>query len=167
MSSSKREDRTEKVIDKAFDETKESTKRVLQEVSRELPEVTATFHDYQQQNIKAIRQMTNDFLESQKQLAKSMQLTASPLVDNAFTMMFFPWAHPQIVADAYVRSVTDFADACVSSAKLSSDMMQVGLESTRNSIEMLRNNNRAVSEYVSKTAQGIADVVIDRRQASR
>lgn len=162
--SSKREDRTEKIIDKTIDETKESTKKVLQEVRRELPEVTATFHDYQQQNLKAISQITNDFLESQKELTKSMQSAAGPLLNNVFTLTFYPWAHPQLAADAYIRSISDFADACVSSARLSSEFMQLGLESTRNSIEMARNNTRALSTYVIQTAQSMEEAAATERR---
>src|SRR5688572_33293768 len=98
MSTARRDAKSEeRAIDRAIDETKDSTKRVLQDVKRELPEVTATFHDYQEQNIKAIRDMTETFLESQKEVAKAMLSASGPLTNNAFTLMFFPWLHPQIV----------------------------------------------------------------------
>ena len=65
--------REEKAIDRTIEETKDTTKKALQEVKRELPEYTAAFHDYQEQNINAIKDMTNTFLESQKEVAKSLQ----------------------------------------------------------------------------------------------
>ena len=153
MSTSKRDEQTEQVIDKTIDETKESTKKILREVGRSLPEVTATFYDYQEQNLQTIRDMTKDFLESQKELTKSMKLAAWPGTNNVYTLMFYPWVHPEIVADTYVKSVSNFADTCVSAARLSSQLMQLGFESTRNSMEMARNNARHISTYVIQSAQ--------------
>src|SRR5688572_14716088 len=109
MSTTKREDRVqERAIDKSIDETKDSAKKVLQEVRRELPEVTSTFHDYQEQNISAIREMTNTFLESQKEVAKSMQYAMRPYAANPYLWMFWPWMHPQIITENYVKAVTNF-----------------------------------------------------------
>src|SRR5688572_13398756 len=143
MSTTKRDDRAqERAIDKTIDETKESARKVLSEVKRELPEVTSAFHDYQEQNINDIRDMTKRFLESQKEIAKSMQAAAGPYTNNILTLMFFPWLHPQLMADAYVRSVSNVADATVAAARLSSDMMQVGLQTARSSIEAARNQSR-------------------------
>jgi hypothetical protein len=154
MSNTKRE---EKAIDRAIDESKESAKKVLQDVKRELPEVTATFHDYQEQNIKAIREMTTSYLEAQKDVAKVVQSSVGPLNNNAFTMMFYPWMHPQILADMYVKSVSNFADVSVSAARLSSEMMQVGMESVRSSIDATRNNTKIVSGYMSEVARNMED----------
>ena len=154
MSNTKRE---EKAIDRAIDESKESAKKVLQDVKRELPEVTATFHDYQEQNIKAIREMTTSYLEAQKDVAKAVQSSAGPLNNNAFAMMFYPWMHPQILADIYVQSVSNFADVSVSAARLSSEMMQVGMESVRSSIDVTRNNTKVVSGYMSEVARSMED----------
>ena len=154
--STKREEKTmERAIDRTIEETKDSTKRVLQDVKRELPEVTATFHDYQEQNIKAIREMTETYLESQKEVAKAMKSTAGSFNNNMFAMMFYPWLHPQILADAYVRSVSNIADASVSAARLSSDMMQVGMESVKSSIDMARNNTKVVSAYMVESARNM------------
>ncbi|MFY3740836.1 MAG: hypothetical protein HMLIMOIP_001281 [Candidatus Nitrosomirales archaeon] len=148
MSTTKREDKVqERAIDKSIDETKDSAKKVLQEVRRELPEVTSTFHDYQEQNISAIREMTDTFLESQKEVAKSMQYAMRPYAANPYLWMFWPWMHPQIVTENYVRAVTNFTDSSVAAARTSSDMVQIAMESARSSINTARENTKALSQY--------------------
>ena len=153
MSSSKRDERAqERAIDKSIDETKESARKVLTGVRRELPEITSTFHDYQEQNIAAVREMTNTFLESQKEVAKSMQSTLySP---NPYVWLFWPWMHPQILTDNYVRAVTNFTDTSVAAARTSSDMAQIAMESVRTSIDAARENTRAISKYFVESARG-------------
>lgn len=162
MSTSKRDEKQqERAIDKAIDETKDSAKKVLQEVSRDLPEVTATFHDYQEHNIKQIKDMTNTYLESQKEVAKSLQSAAAstPIAGNVFMAMFFPWMHPQVFAENYVKAVTNFTDAAVSAARLSTDLLQVGMDSTRSSIDHAHANTEALSQYYIEAARTIEESV--------
>lgn len=151
-SSAKRE---EKAIDKAIEETKDTAKKTLQEATRELPEYTAAFHDYQEQNINAIKDMTNTFLESQKEVAKSLQAASRPYAGNFATIMFWPWGNPQTFTEAYVRAVSNFADSSVAAARLSNDMMLVAMESTRSAIEMARSNTRSLSGFYVESAHAI------------
>lgn len=154
MSNQRREEKEqEKAIDRTIDQTRESTKKVLQEVKRELPEVTSTFHDYQEQNINAIRDMTTIFLESQKEVAKSMQSALRPYSGNAISWILWPWMHPQIATENYVKGITNFADSSVAAARMSSDLMQIQMDSVRTSIEMAHNNTRALSRYFVDVAR--------------
>ena len=155
MSTSRRdrEDGThERAIDKTIDETKDSARKVLSEVKRELPEVTSTFHDYQEQNINSVREMTNTYLESQKEVAKSMASAMRPFAANPLMWVLWPWAHPQILTENYVRAVTALTETSVSAAKSTSDLAQVIMESGRTSINYARENARAISKYYIDTA---------------
>ena len=147
MSSTTREDRAqERAIDKSIDETKDTARRVLREVKRELPEITATFHDYQEKNISNIREMTNTFLESQKEVAKSIQYMMRPYTSNPM-LFIWPWMHPQVIVDNYIRAVNNFADVAVSGARMSNDLVQAAMESTRSSIATTKENTTALSAY--------------------
>ena len=160
MSTSRRdrEDTTqERAIEKSIDETKDSARKVLSEVKRELPEVTSTFHDYQEQNINSIREMTNTYLESQKEVAKSMAQAMRPFSANPFIWTLWPWAHPQILTENYVRAVTALTETSVSAAKSTSEMAQVMIESGRSSINFARENTRALSKYYVDTAHSFGD----------
>jgi hypothetical protein len=147
--------REERAIDKAIEETKDTAKKALQEVKRELPEYTAAFHDYQEQNINAVKDMTNTFLESQKEVVKSLQAAYRPYAGSPAGMMFWPWNNPQGFTEAYVRAVSNFADSSVAAARLSNDMMLAAMESARSSIEMARNNTRSLSGFYIESAHAI------------
>jgi hypothetical protein len=156
MSTTRRE---EKLIDRTIEETKDSTKKMLQTAKRELPEVTATFHDYQEQNINAIRDMTTTFLESQKEVAKAAQNGYGPLTNNVFTLMFFPWLHPQVMTETYIKAVSNLADSSVAAARLATDLMQVVMDSNRESISLAQNNTKALSRYMVESARAIEEEV--------
>jgi len=145
--------REEKVIDKSIDETKESARKVLTEVKRELPEVTSTFHDYQEQNINAVREMTNTFLESQKEAAKAMQSAFRPYYTNTYLLMFWPWTHPEVMTRNYLQAVSSITESSIATARTSSDITQIAMESMRTSIDAAKENTKAVSRYILESAR--------------
>ena len=157
MSSSKKEEKAqERAIDKTIDESKENVRKVLSEVKRELPEVTSTFHDYQEENINSIREMTNTFLESQKEVAKSMRSAASPYGTSPFMFMYWPLAS-QLATDNYVRAVANIADSSVAAATATNDMAQIAMEAVRNSINVAKENTKALSRYYVEYARSIEE----------
>ena len=101
--------------------------------------------------------MTNTFLESQKEVAKSMQTAMRPYGANPYMWMFWPWMHPQIVTENYVKAVTNFTDTSVSAARAASDMVQVAMESARISIDFARQNTKALSRYYMETARSFEE----------
>lgn len=168
MSSIKRENRPqERAIDESIDVTKESANKILQEAKRDLPEITSTFHDYQEQNIRAIREMTNTFLESQKEVAKSMQYAMKPQGANPYIWMLAPWMHPEILTDNYVKGVTSFTESSLAAAKTSSDLVQIAMESERSLIDIARNNTKIISRYFVESAKGFEDASSGSNEKSR
>lgn len=166
MSNSRREEKQqERAIDKSIEETKDNVKKVFQQVGRELPEVTSTFHDYHEQNIRQIRDMTNTYLDSQKEVAKSLvsAATSTPLTNNVFTLIFAPWMHPQLMADNYVKAANNLAETAVSAARLSTDLIQVAMDQGKSSIEYAYANTKAVSQYMTDNARSFSESTSDRR----
>lgn len=158
MSNTKREERAqERAIDKSIDETKDSANKIFNEARRELPEVTSTFHDYHEQNITSIREMTNSFLESQKEVAKSIQSAMRPYAGNPYLWTFWPWMHPQIVSENYVKAVSNFTESSIAAAKASSALVQIMRESERSSIELAKENTKALSRYFVESARNFEE----------
>lgn len=165
MSSTKEErkvqGREEKAIDRAIEETKDNAGRIIKEVGRDVPENTATFHDYQEQHLRAVRDMTNDFLDSQKDAAKSLQAAYRPMANNAFTtMMFWPVAamNPQMWAENYVRAVTNLADVTVAAVRLQNDLTVQAIESTRVLTETARKNTKELGQIGVESARIVEQI---------
>jgi hypothetical protein len=166
MSSTTKEDRKvqareERAIDRAIEQTKDNAGRIIKEVGRDVPENTATFHDYQEQHLRAVRDMTNDFLDSQKDVAKSLQAAYRPIANNAFTtMMFWPVAamNPQTWADNYVKAVTNFADVTVAAVRLQNDLTVQAIESNRIFTESARKNTKELGQLGVENARIIEQI---------
>jgi hypothetical protein len=160
MSSTKEERkaqaREERAIDRAIEETKDNASKVIREVRREVPENTATFHDYQEQQLRAVRDMTNEYLDSQKEIAKSLQAAYRPMANNGFVaMMAWPFAamNPQMWTENYVRAATNMADLTVAAVRLENDLTAVALDSTRVYSETARKNTRELGQLGIENAR--------------
>jgi hypothetical protein len=69
--------------------------------------------------------------------------------------MFWPWMHPQIITENYVRMVTNLTDSSVAAARMSSDMVLIAMESARSSVDIARENTKAVSQYFVESARSV------------
>jgi hypothetical protein len=162
-SQTKREDKEKEIaIDRTIEVTKDNTNKVLNEARKELPQITAEFHDYQEQNIKAVKEMTSTFLESQKDVATSIQsATARGQQLNttiAMNWMLWPysyWANPQQAVEAYSKAASNFADTTIAATRLSNELAVASMEATRAWIQRELNDTKAISRYMMETAHEI------------
>lgn len=158
-----------RAIDRTIEETKDSAKKVIQEVKRELPEATAMFHDFQEQNINSIRDMTNSYLESQKQVAKSLQSAFQPFSNNTFmNMVYWPFyaMHPQTWSETYVRAASNAADTAIAVARASNDLMLAAMESTRSNIGHAQRNTEQLSKLAVENARTVEQLSRDFTSAT-
>lgn len=159
----KREDKEqEKAIDRTIEETKGNTNKVLNEARREIPQITAEFHDYQEQNIRAVKEMTSTFLESQREVASSIQSATSrgqqPITTIATNWMLWPysyWASPKQAIEAYSRAASNFSDVTIAATRLSNELSIASMESTRALIQRQLNDTKAISRYMMEIAHEI------------
>ena len=145
-----------RAIDRAVEETKDNTRKVIQEVKRDLPESTATFHDFQEQNINDAREMTNTFLDSQKEVAKSMHAAFRPYTSNPFFgLMFWPYQalNPQTWAENYLKAANAIADTTAAGVKTQNDLMIEAFACTRSFMSYARENTKVMAKFNSENAK--------------
>src|ERR1041384_3926494 len=63
----------EQAINKALDETKNNIRRATDESRKDIPHYTQVVNDYQEQTIKAGREIVDNYVESQRQIINSVQ----------------------------------------------------------------------------------------------
>jgi hypothetical protein len=100
--------------------------------------------------------MTNEYLDSQKEVAKSLQAAYRPIANNGFTaMMTWPFAvlNPQMWTENYVRAATNMADLTVAAFRLENDLTSVAMDSTRVFTETARKNTRELGQLGVENAR--------------
>lgn len=156
-SSTKREERAQdRALEKTIDETKSSTNKVIQEAKRELPEYTTAFHDYQEQNIDTIKEMTSVFLDSQKHIARSLR-SSSGRQQAPYMPFWNLWGfygpNQSDTIEAYATFVNNFAENSIAATRLSNEMVISSMEATRGMLQHAKKNSKAISKYMMDSAE--------------
>ena len=94
-------------VNKALDETRDNIKKTTNEARKEIPRYTQIVNDYQENTIQAIREITDNFVDSQKEI-----------IVNSFRLWSDWITSPRQVAENYGKIVSSFADNAVSASRV-------------------------------------------------
>ncbi|MDW0330885.1 MAG: hypothetical protein QN651_08825, partial [Nitrososphaeraceae archaeon] len=104
---SNKEERNRERFNLALDETKSTVKKTTDEAVKEIPRYTKAVNEYQQETIQATKDIADNFLESQKEVIRSMRTLWVPYNENVQNSYASYWVSPQSFTDNYARAVSN------------------------------------------------------------
>ena len=147
---------------RSIDMTKDNIRRSI-EVRRETPRYSQTVTDFQNETADASVEITDNFLESQKEVINSMQSAWAPMAERIgqvahywTTTGMMPLFSPREMANIYARTIGAMAEAYVASTRMATNMMFAGLDATRATTNYARQNAKEASRITSNTAKTFA-----------
>jgi hypothetical protein len=135
----------QQVINRALDETKNNIRRATDESRKDIPHYTQVVNDYQEQTIKAGREIVDNYVESQRQIINSVQSAWVPVVENTYGVFWNYWTSPRSITELYARAVSSFADNTIAATRLANNTLFVGMEAFKTSIQTARDNPKEIS----------------------
>src|ERR1051325_3639911 len=151
----------QQVINRALDETKNNIRRATDESRKDIPRYTKVVNDYQEQTIKAGREIVDNYVESQRQIINSVQSAWVPLVENAYGVFWNYWVSPRSITEHYSRAVSSFADNAIAATRLANNALFGGMEAFKTSIQTARDNSREISRIGVNNSKTFAQVSRD------
>ena len=140
----------EKVIYKVLDDTKDNIRKTLSEARKEIPRYTQTVNDSQEQTIEAIRDITDDYIESQKEIISLFQSAWAPLMEKTF---YNYWISPKNMTEVYASLLNGFTDNTIAVIGLTNNMISVNTDTIKTSIQHTRKNLKELSRIAVNTAK--------------
>lgn len=140
----------EKVIHKVLDDTKENIRKTLSEARKEIPRYTQTVNDSQEQTIEAIRDITDDYIESQKEIISLLQSAWAPFMEKTF---YNYWISPKNMTEIYASLLNGFTDNTIAVIGLTNNMISVNTDTIKTSIQHTRKNLKELSRIGVTTAK--------------
>ena len=129
-------------VNKVLDETIDNIKKTTNEARKEIPHYTQIVNDYQENTIQAIREITDNFVESQKDiLANSLQLWSDWTVA------------PRQIAENYGKMVTSFADNAVAATRVINNTIFANIDSVNTSVKHTKENIKELSKIGANTVK--------------
>jgi hypothetical protein len=148
---------------RSIDETKNNIHRSIEESRRELPRLSQTVTDFQNETTDASKEIADNFLESQKEIINSMQSVWAPMAERIgqaanywTTAGMTSFFSPQEMTNVYARTIGAVAEAYAASTRMATNMMFAGLEATRATTNYARQNAKEASRITSNTARAFA-----------
>src|SRR6476620_267315 len=114
-------------VNRALDQTKDNINRSIEESRNQIPQFNNIVNSYQEQTLQAVREISENYIESQKTIIRSIQSAWGPYQQNINTSIN-TWNSPEAVANAYSRFVSNIADNAVTCLRTTNNLVFASLD---------------------------------------
>jgi hypothetical protein len=139
-------------INRSLDQTKDNINRSIEESRNQIPQYNTIVNSYQEQALQTVKEISENYIESQKSIIHSLQSAWGPYQRN-FSTTVNSWNSPEAVANAYSRFVSNVADNSVSAMRATNNMIFSSLDSWKSTLQQAKDNSKQIFNLNSKTAK--------------
>jgi hypothetical protein len=140
-------------VTKVIDETRDNIKKTTNEARKEIPRYTQIVNDYQENTIQAIREITDNYVESQKDI-----------IMNSFQIWSNWTVSPRQMAENYGKIVSSFADNAVAATRVINNTVFANIDSVNTSVQHAKENVKELSKIGANTVKTFQQVTTDNIQ---
>src|SRR3954468_17832572 len=156
-------------VNRSLDQTKDNINRSIEESRNQIPHYNNIVNSYQEQTLQAVKEITENYIESQKSIINSFQSAWRPFNQNINTNIN-SWNSPQAVANAYSRFVSTYADNAVTYLRTTNNIIFSNIESMKSVMQHAKDNSKQIFNQnvnVAKTfEQNTRDIVASAQDAN-
>ena len=139
-------------INRSLDETKHNINRSIDESKNQIPHYNTIVNSYQEQSLQAAKEISEDYIESQKAIINSIQSAWKPYSES-YNGMVNSFSSPDSIVKAYSRCVSNVADNAVSALRVTNNMIFSNLDSWKSVLEQAKDNSKHISNLSVNTAK--------------
>jgi len=139
-------------VNRALDQTKDNINRSIEESRNQIPQYNNIVNSYQEQTLQAVKEITENYIESQKTIIRSIQSAWGPYQQN-FNTSINTWNSPEAAANAYSRFVSNVADNTVTYLRTTNNLVFAGLDAYKTTMQNAKENTKQILDINTKTAQ--------------
>ncbi len=130
-------------VNRSLDETKDNIKKSIDESKNQIPRYNTIVNNYQEQTLQTAKEISDEYIESQKSIINSLQSAWKPY-NESYNGMIATFASPDSMVKAYSRCVGNFADNAVSAMRLTNNMIFSNMDSWKSALEQAKDNSRHI-----------------------
>jgi len=139
-------------INRSLDQTKDNINRSIDESRNQIPRYNNIVNSYQEQSLQTAKEISEEYIESQKAVINSLQSAWRPYSES-FNGMVTSFASPDSITQAYTKCVSNFADNAVSAIRLANNMIFSNLDSMKSTLQQARDNSKHLSNLNVNSAR--------------
>src|ERR1044072_6956558 len=131
-------------VNRSLDEAKDNIRKSIDESKNQIPRINNIVNTYQEQSLQTARVISEEYIDSQKEIISSLQSAWRPINEN-YSSMVTSFASPDSIAKAYTKFVSNVADNTVSAIRLTNNMIFSNLDSWKTVMQQAKDNSRHLS----------------------
>ena len=139
-------------VNRLLDQTKDNINRSIQESKIQIPQFNNIVNSYQEQTLQDVREISENFIESQKTIIRSIQSAWGPYQRN-FNTSVNTWNSPEAAANAYSKFVINIADNNVTALRTANNLVFASLDAYKTAIQHAKDTSKQIFDMNAKTAQ--------------
>src|SRR6476620_2484580 len=156
-------------VNRSLDQTKDNINRSIEESRNQIPHYNNIINNYQEQTLQAVKEITENYIESQKSIINSFQSAWRQFNQNINTNIN-SWNSPEAVANAYSRLVSAYADNAVTYLRTTNNIIFSNIDSMKSVMQQAKDNSKQIFNQnvnVAKTLeQNSKDIVAAAQDAN-
>src|SRR3954463_16286240 len=153
-------------VNRSLDQTKDNINRSIEESRRQIPQYNNIVNSYQEQTLQAVKEITENYIESQKEIINSFQSAWGPYQQNVNTTVN-SWNSPESVANAYSRFVSNVADNTVTYLRTTNNLVFASLDAYKTTMQHAKENTKQILDINTKTAKTFEQNTIEVARAAQ
>ncbi len=138
---------------KALDESKENIRHGINEAKAEIPRFTQIVKDFQETAIESTKEISDAFIESQRQVISSLQSVWIPNLVYAYGSIWNYWALQPIISDIYVSMVRITADNMIAATGFANNIIFTNIEAAKALMPQLKDNAKELLRLTENVAK--------------
>ena len=139
-------------VNRALDQTKDNINRSIEESRNQIPHYNNIVNSYQEQTLQAVKEISENYIESQKSIINSFQSAWRPFNQN-FNTTVNTWNSPEAVANAYSRLVSAYADNAVTYLRTTNNLVFASLDAYKTTMQHAKENSKQIFDLNTKAAK--------------
>ena len=138
---------------KALDGSKENIRQGINEAKAEIPRFTQIVKDFQETAIESTKEISDAFIESQRQVISSLQSVWIPSLANLYGSIWNYWTLQPIISDIYVSMVRITADNVIATTRLANNIIFTSIEAAKALMPQLKDNAKELLRLSENAAK--------------
>ena len=139
-------------VNRSLDQTKDNINRSIDESRKQIPRFNDIVNSYQEQSLQATKEITENYIESQKSIINSFHSAWAPYQRNV-SITVNSWNSPEAVANAYSRWVSNVADNTVAALRTTNNLVFASFDAYKTTMQHAKENTKQILDINTKTAK--------------
>ena len=153
-------------IEQSFDESKTNIDKSIREARNQIPRYTETVNQVQEQTLQATKDITESYLEYQKQTIDSFQSISTPYLYNVNSQFLNNQEYFRRMPEIYSKLVNNYAENTIAMSRIFNDMAFSNIEVFKHVVDNTKKQSKYLAEIGKRNVSAYERIERDSSDAS-